>query len=292
MAESKIPVDLFNPGQVFACLGFMELADVLLGDAEAGFDWSDKAQAKFHLCAAGQKNPFEAALDFLKAATVKPVRPAGVDGPWPQDAIETGEFPAPRSELLDSIGKKLTACALPIFLEDKERNFNVSNWLEGDKRKALKLFAGKQVAAKLMMNVLYGDSTKKGTIGVRQLTPTPDNPFEAGPVGGRFGFDSRGAWDAINTGSSLDEQGATLLVSPAVEALAVIGLEHTRPEFLSTYEIRYAVWQGRIPNSLVRAVFTQPRGLVPRGHYRCFRAHLGDDKQYKKCFPAKEELSK
>jgi CRISPR-associated protein Csx14 len=292
MAESKIPVDLFNPGQVFACLGFMELSDVLLGDAEAGFDWSDKAKAEFYLSAAGKKNPFEAVLDFIKVATVKPVRPAGVDGPWPQDTVETEEFPAPLSELMDSTGKKLTASALPISLENERRNFNVSNWLEGDKREALKLFAGQQVAAKLMTNALCGDSTKKGTIGVRQLAPKPDNPFEAGPVGGRFGYDSRGAWDAINTGSSLDEQGATLLVSPVVEALGAIGLEHTRPEFLSTYEIRYVVWQGKIPASLARAVFTQPRGLVPCGHFRCFRSHLGDDKQYKKCFPANEELSK
>jgi CRISPR-associated protein Csx14 len=292
MAESRIPVDLFNPGQVFACLGFMELADVLLGDAEAGFDWSDRAQAAFHLSAAREKNPFDAVLDFLKAATVKTLRPAGVDGPWPQAAVEIEEFPAPLSELLSSDAKKFTASALPISLESEGRKFNVSNWLEGDKREALKLFAGQQVAAKLMTNVLCGDSTKQGTVGVRQLSVGPGDPFKTGPVGGRFGYDARGAWDAINTGSSLDEQGATLLVSPVVEALAVVGLEHTRPEFLSTYEIRYAVWQGKIPVSLARVVFTQPRGLVPRDHFRCFRAHLGDDKQYKKCFPATEELIK
>jgi CRISPR-associated protein Csx14 len=34
MSEAVIPVDLFNPGQVFASLGFLEAADVLLGDAE------------------------------------------------------------------------------------------------------------------------------------------------------------------------------------------------------------------------------------------------------------------
>lgn len=292
MAESKIPVDLFNPGQVFACLGFMELADVLLGDAEAAFDWSNRTQAEFHLSAAGEKNPFAVVLDFLKTATVKPTRPAGVDGPWPEDAFETEAFPAPLTELQDSTGKKLTASALPIFLETDEWKFNVSNWLEGDKRKALKLFAGQQVAAKLMRNVLDGDATKPGTRGVRQLAPQPDDPFKIGPVGGRFGYDSRGAWDAINTGSSLDTQGATLLVSPVVEALAAVGLEHTRPEFLSTYEIRYAVWQDKVPASLARALFTQPHGLVPRGHHRCFRSHLGDDKQYKKCFPANEEYSK
>lgn len=291
MAESRIPVDLFNPGQVFACLGFMELADVLLGDAEAEFDWSNKTDSQFHLSAAGEKNPVEVALDFLKAATVKPLRPAGVDGPWPNESVEAEDFPAPLSEFRDSTGKKFTASALPILLETEGRKFNVSSWLEGDKRKALKLFAGQQVATKLMTNVLSGDSTKKGTIGVRQLAPKSDNPFETGPVGGRFGYDSRGAWDAINTGSSLDEQGATLLVSPVVEALAAVGLEYTRPEFLSTYEIRYAVWRSRVPASLARVVFTQPRGLVPRSHFRRFRAHLGDDKQYKKCFPANEELS-
>lgn len=289
MAESKIPVDLFNPGQVFACLGFMELADVLLGDVEVAFDWRDKAEPEFHLFATGEGNPFQAVLNFLNGATVRPVCPA-IDGPWPQDAIKTEEFPAPLSKLRDSTGKKLTASALPILLENKERTFNVSNWLESDKREALKLFAGQQVAAKLMTNALCGDSTKKGTIGVQQLAPKPDSPFATGPVGGRFGYDSRGAWDALNTGSSLDEQGATLLISPVVEALAAIGLEHTRPEFISTYEIRYVVWQDKIPTSLARAVFTRPRGLLPRGHFRCFRAHLGDDKQYKKCFPANEEL--
>lgn len=292
MAESKIPVDLFNPGQVFACLGFMELADVLLGDAEAGFDWSDRAQAVFHLSATGEKNPFEEVLEFLKTATVKPARPAGVDGPWPQDAVETEAFPAPLSELQDSTSKKLTKRALPVLFEADGQKINISNWLEGDGCQALKLFAGQQVAAKLMRNVLNGDATKPGTIGVKQLAPQPDDPFKTGPVGGRFGYDSRGAWDAINTGSSLDEQGATLLISPAVEALAAIGLEHVRPEFLSTYEIRYAVWQGKVPVSLARVLFTQPHGLVPRGHFRCFRSHLGDDKQYKKCFPANEELSK
>ena len=39
MPESRIPVDLFNPGQVFACLGLVEVADLLLGGAAGIFDW-------------------------------------------------------------------------------------------------------------------------------------------------------------------------------------------------------------------------------------------------------------
>ena len=79
MAEASIPVDLFNPGQVFACLGFLEavrllqtsgrrqrqIADVLLGDAEGGFDWNDAADAKFILGASGERSPVEVVMEFL-----------------------------------------------------------------------------------------------------------------------------------------------------------------------------------------------------------------------------------
>jgi CRISPR-associated protein Csx14 len=65
MGAPSIPVDLFNPGQVFACLGFLEAADVLLGDAEGGFDWSTEGNVTFALSAKGEGNPFERALEFL-----------------------------------------------------------------------------------------------------------------------------------------------------------------------------------------------------------------------------------
>lgn len=291
MAKSNVPVDLFNPGQVFACLGFMELADALLGDAEAGFDWTDAQQTQFRLSAAGDKAPVQAVLNFLESSTLKPICPLGIDGPWPSNAIASETFPAPRSELLKSNKKGYSASNLPFALKNNVDEICVSSWLEGDGRQALKLFAGQQVAVQLMTNVLTGDARKSGTQGVRQLCPSDDDPFQVGPVGGRFGYDSRGAWDAINVGSSLDEQGAVLLASPVVESLSVIGLEFARPEFLSTYEIRYAVWQGGLPINLARVAFTQPDKFVPRSSYRYFRSHLGNDKQYKKCFPAQEEYT-
>lgn len=289
MAESSIPVDLFNPGQVFACLGFMELADVLLGDAEAGFYWSDVQKNQFHLSTTGDGPPVAAVLDFLKTSTLKPISPLGIDGPWSSDATPSETFSSPLSELLKSDKKGYSASNLPFLIKNQAHEICVSSWLEGDGRRALKLFAGQQAAIQLMTNALTGDEGKPGTQGISQLDPSEDDPFQASPVGGRFGYDSRGAWDAINVGSSLDEQGAVLLVSPVVESLSVIGLEFARPEFLSTYEIRYAVWQGKLPVSLARAAFTQPDRFLPRSSYRYFRSHLGDDKQYKKCFPAQEE---
>ena len=70
MAEASIPVDLFNPGQVFACIGFAEAADELLGGAEGCFDWSTRDQVRFWLRASTDENPIEGVLRFLSEATV------------------------------------------------------------------------------------------------------------------------------------------------------------------------------------------------------------------------------
>jgi CRISPR-associated protein Csb3 len=84
MAESSIPVDLFNPGQVFACLGFLEAADVLLGDAEGGFDWRNEADVRFRMQAAGDGNPFAIVLEFLAAAKPQRWAPLGYSDPPPK----------------------------------------------------------------------------------------------------------------------------------------------------------------------------------------------------------------
>ena len=69
MAKASIPVDLFNPGQVLASLGFLEAADVLLGDAQGGFDLTT-AESRFLLSATGAENPFAVVLRFLAEAKV------------------------------------------------------------------------------------------------------------------------------------------------------------------------------------------------------------------------------
>jgi CRISPR-associated protein Csx14 len=291
MSAASIPVDLLNPGQVFACLGFLEAADVLLGNAEGGFDWKDEGNVRFTLSADGERNPFETVLEFLAEAEIEVTRPKDIVGPWPERSIPSAMFPAPLRELLKSNKKGYTANALPLAITDGKNRLSVSNWLEGDGRDVLKLFAGNQVGAQLVSSMLNGQS---GAVGLKQLLPTIKSddfrrPFDVtGPVGGRFGYDARGAWDAIRLGS-LDKQGVLIQVSPHVEILAALGLEHARPEFRGNYQIRYSVWGQVLPIALARAALTAAHVLLPRDRYRVFRAHLGDDQQYKKCFPAQEE---
>ena len=292
MSDASIPVDLRNPGQVFACLGFLEAADILLGDAEGGFDWRDEGTATFALSAQGKRNPFETVLEFLAEAQVEVIRPKDIIGPWPERSIPSEVFPAPLRELLKSNKKGYTANALPLAITDGKNRLSVSNWLEGDGREVLKLFAGNQVGAQLVSSMLSGQD---GAVGLKQLLPTIKSngfrhPFDiTGAMGGRFGYDARGAWDAIRIGTSLDKQGILIEASPLVEVLATVGLEHARPEFLGNYEIRYSVWGHILPIALARAALTAAQLLLPRDRYRVFRAHLGDDQQYKKCFPAQEE---
>ena len=75
MTSASIPVDLHSPGQVFACLGFVEAADVLLGTVEGGFDWQDPDDVRFRLAASGDEDPIVRVLRFLDEATVKSVAP-------------------------------------------------------------------------------------------------------------------------------------------------------------------------------------------------------------------------
>lgn len=303
MTEASIPVDLFNPGQVFACLGFLEAADVLCGDAEGGFDWSETEDVKFCLRAGGDKNPFEIVLKFLAESNIGTISPEGVEGPWPDSATPDEEFPASRTVLKKSDGKGLSASLLPVRLQRGGTVVRISHWLEIDERPTLKLFAGKQVGAQIVTNMVCGDPKnmvcgdpkKKMRRGLRDVLCGSDekvfqDPFaEVCAVGGRFGFDARGGWDALRVGTSLDKQDVLLKVAPHVELLAAIGLENARPIRCSTYEIRYAAWNTILPITLCRVSLFAPEKFVPRGQVRFFRSHLGEDKQYKKCFFAEEE---
>ena len=69
--RAEIPVDLLNPGQVFACHGLAELTQALTGQAHCAFDWSDPETVCFALEGAGDVDPVEACLSFLLEAEVE-----------------------------------------------------------------------------------------------------------------------------------------------------------------------------------------------------------------------------
>lgn len=322
MSTASIPVDLLNPGQVFACLGFLEAADVLVGDAEGGFKWEPEGVSKFILCTKGADNPFETVLEFLAEADLKPWAPIGyVDSSAKKrsarsesDALEdngadecVGEGDQPVLELAPTfVARKAERMALPIKLCGRNGTVvELGHWADGSSRKSFKLYAGNRSAAGISTAMLKGVRKKptakqkaKGelgdlkTKGIMQLwaedrTALVKAPFDVlTPMGGSFKFDPRGAWTPIDVGYSPDKQEHAIQASPVVEFLAAWGLEHARPEF-DTRQVRYAVWGVNVPPMLARAALGGSLTSVP---LRRFRFELDLSGKNKVITFAQEEL--
>jgi CRISPR-associated protein Csx14 len=261
MADASIPVDLFNPGQVFACMGFLEVADVLLGDAEGGFDWSN--ETTFELRAGGTACPVKAVLEFLIEARRARLAPEGYADPPPKSQGKKKGSKQPAEDEMNEPNGEGPVCpvatfpaaeadrlALPLRFERNGRVLDVSHWCDASSRNSFKLFAGQQRSAVIAQQMLAGVkqlwSKHRGLLTEKPLCLTA-------PLGGSsFKFDARKAWTAIDAGYSPDEQTHSVEASPVVELLAAIGLEHARPDEFETREVRYGAWKGLLPPALAR----------------------------------------
>jgi CRISPR-associated protein Csb3 len=300
---ASIPVDLNSPGQVLACMGFCEAAEVLLGGVEAYFDWR-QPQARFVLWADGNRNPFEVVLDFLAHARIIELTPVGyVEGGAADGDDDPDDTPSEPGEGEESDNDdpnqvqgrsssptfpagKGDRNALPVQLVDDGRRISVSHWADGSSRDDFKLYSGNRSANSIATQMLKGVRAKPkktqaiGDLknrGVQQLWQEKrdallKSPFgEVTPMGGSFNFDPRGAWRAIDAGYSPNTQKDGIAASPVVEILAAIGLEHSRPDQYKTRKVRYAVWGHPLPLILGRAALAGANLKLPT---RRFEFHL------------------
>lgn len=274
MAEAIIPVDLLNPGQVFACLGFLEAADILLGNAEGGFDWSDESNVCFRLAADGAENPVKTVLKCLATANAGEIEPANWPGEQDQNAIPSEMFPSHLTDHYSKSDKKWSRMKLPcrIMFKDTNTFIDLFGWSDGSSRPDFKLYAGNRTGTSIARDMLCGKRgtpTKKNPNGkletqgllqlweesAEQLIKDPFHP--TCPLGGTFNMDPRGGWVQIDLGFSPNElKDVWVVSSPIVEILAVIGLEHARPDEFETRRVRYAVWGELIPPILARAALS------------------------------------
>jgi CRISPR-associated protein Csb3 len=300
---ATIPVDLNSPGQVLACMGFLEAAEVLLSGAEARFDWNE-APSKFVLCARGDRNPFEVVLDFLAKAEIIELTPSGYVEGGAADADDSGEEDAALSEPQEGeasdghdaavqVGRRMETGAfpspegdrnaLPIQLMHSEDRLTVSHWADGSSRNPFKLYSGNRSARRIATQMLRGVRAKPkknqsiGDLkskGLQQLwqerrAELLEKPFDVlTPMGGSFNFDPRGAWTAIDAGYSPNTQKDGVAASPVVEILAAIGLEHARPDEYETRKVRYAVWGLSLPPMLARAALAGADLKLPMRRFR------------------------
>jgi CRISPR-associated protein Csx14 len=267
MAESRIPVDLFNPGQVFACLGFLEAAEMLLGEAEGGFDWSEPGDVRFVLRARGEKEPVGTVLHFLAGAKVSAITPAGSQldtAKWQVPVVRApgDDFPFPEP------GSPAT---LPALLEGADgRSLTIEHWGDATRRDAAKFWAGSggYPGAALARDAL--DLVR------RDLLAAGAAVFDlAAPQSSSFRFDWRRDYVPLGVGFSPNEHATiTMLGYPAVELLAAIGMQNARParpDRRDRLTYRYAVPAGCLPPLLLRAALGAAEFPFPR---RVFRMQL------------------
>lgn len=280
MATASIPVDLFNPGQVFACLGFLEAAEVLLGDVKGGFDWVDAANPRFILRVEGKSDPVEAVLLFLSEAKVHSVAPVNSDlstqrwdVPTRKQSLEQPfPFPIPGSP-----------ATLPVVLEGPfsgtgTKQVPMEHWGENREltsRDNVKFWAGAggypgAALAKDALELVCGLCTQVAKAPFDLVVPQTSS----------FRFDWRRDYIPLDIGFSLNNHSDGRFVTagyPLVEILAAIGLQNARPQRLSKLQYRYGVLGVRGESdlfdvSLLRASLGAPDLPFPS---RRFRIQLG-----------------
>ena len=280
MAESTVPVDLLNPGQVFACVGLLEATEILQGNATGAFEWGG-AETLFHVASGDHEPPAERVMRFLEEAEVVARVPWGSPnldawkkgwGPMPEVDDKDDPFPFPDP------GSPAT---LPVVLRDDSGNkIPLDHWADATRRDTVKLWAGargKPGAA------ITRDSLDVARGRIRQHAT---NPFAlSGPQTISFRFDWRRDYIPVQDGFSPNSHrrsatggGIRMVGFPLVEILAAIGLGNARPQRRDKLRYRYGVL-GRSGERLLEPLFHRAAlgagsSPVAGNPFRRFAMHL------------------
>jgi CRISPR-associated protein Csx14 len=236
--EISIPVDLQNPGQFFACCGLFEVADRLSPDAGVHACFSPRA---FHL------------MGLHSAVTIAALIRAFAEANYEQ--LDRHDNAASPLRLAQPFNLRLDWWVKP--------ELNQVDLGGGGK---LKTWAGKQFAP-----LIFGLMKKATNEAAEQASPLDysasifDNREGKGErkTISPFYFDSRREGTCLDIGFSPDEQNMSVEAFPAVESLAMVGLQRFRPFFEENSRpssFLYTCWTDPLP-ILIAAVATS--GTVP-----------------------------
>lgn len=258
----KIPVDLTNPGQFFACCGLLELADRLRPGAEGWF-----VPGAFHLRSRDDLRPMLACLILdspqqrLFLCETLPVKPIVAPLALTFDGGGVARF------VLDFWTKVITkpgvvkAVAAPPWNLWSGNQKSLTIWLRFRDELRILIAGDEASSTHPVADAELMDLFRK----TRALT-------------GRFGFDSTAAWNPQDVGFSPNDQGMAVESSPATELLAAIGLQRFTPH-VNDGSIRYQAWNipaspavaaalacGSVPNNGTEYQFA----IVDRGQCSAF----------------------
>ena len=272
MAEAAIPVDLLNPGQVFACLGFMEAAEILCGPCNGRFACdSAGSSAAFILKVDGAWDPISETLRFLAGAEARAIAPSSSDlstEKWDVETLRSDAFLFP-------CAAPNTPAALPMLLTNGRQSIPIEHWADGSDRDNVKFWAGAAgypgaALAQDALNLVRG-------LDDNALVAAAANPFSvSAPQSSSFRFDWRRDYIPLDAGFSPNEHGGIEMVGyPFVELLAAIGMQNARPARIDARNklaYRYGVSSSMVPTVFARAILGGESLGFP---IRLFRMRLG-----------------
>lgn len=272
MPEASIPVDLANPGQVFACLGFVEVADILLGGARGSFDWRGGQNVLFHLRAGGEEQPVVRVLRFLDEASVESLAPPGSDNRTEKWQVRTENIRSRAFPYRDPA----SPATLPARLRERGGKWvDIDYWGDGTRRDNVKFWGGSggYPGAALTRDAL-------DRIRDRAVDSAADPFAFAAEQSSSFRFDWRRDYVPIDAGFSPNAHDAmTMQGHPIVELLAAIGLTNARPLRREKLEYSYGI-VGVVDSDLHDPIFLRSalgarRAPCPGAPFRRFAMRLG-----------------
>lgn len=240
-ASFSVRVDPANPGQFFASCGLLTLSHRLWPGAAGWF-----TGGKFHLASGDSACGVRPILEKLARTAIVPGNQRGEKTTRPVELVDL-------SMVLDW-------------------------WLDpGDGTDAgksrFKMWAGQQTAAGIVEQLrdpLLALLDDESAVGEGLFN-------QSAPLSGRFGFDPRSAWKALDAGFSPNEQGLAVATFFVTELLAGIGMQACRPVHLGRRKFAYATWHVPLPPPLhapaTRGDLPIPHDLwafeiVSRGSYK------------------------
>jgi CRISPR-associated protein Csx14 len=259
----------------------MELADVLLGDAKAGFDWSDHKQVEFRVAAKGNENPIQAAIGFIVDAELRSVSPSTNDLNTTKWAVQTRglgsdeAFPFP---LPDS------PATLPVELVNDGKSFLIDHWGDGTVRDNVKFWAG---SGGYPGAALWRDAV--ALVKDKAMEACADPFALSAPQSSSFRFDWRRDYIPLDAGFSPNDHADMVMVGyPLVELLAAVGLAHARPQrperrnkLLYRYGVIGSDKQGAelLPLPFLRAALGAQDMPFPQRHFHMNLGWPGQENQ-------------
>jgi len=287
-SEFKIKVDITNPGQFFACCGLFELAHRLWPGVESYFD----TQAGMFIFPCKSQ---ESGIELLKK-----LRECSLEGLSDAERQELKSLETRKQELkkqkkkLDPQEEKRRKA-----LGDKARSGRLTlgepfslllDWWQTEDETTPKTWAGKQEIHKiaraaqkaLSPAVINNPEDILDYACVLRSTWEYVKKSDENKKVAPFYFDARSFVHSLDTGFSLDVQELELMAYPAVELLALVGLQRFRPA-AQRQDFDYWIWTHPMPALVAAAIVCGAASAEASIRYR-FRLRFRDDRGRYKAF--------